>query len=272
MDATGGTSANGGNGGNGGVPATGGNGGTGGTSANGGVAGSSTSGGSAGSAGASTSGASNGGSSAGAGTGGMGGATSGGMGGATSGGMGGATSGGMGGATSGGMGGATSGGMGGASGSAGTLGQGGFAGVASLGDCQTATFNAHDYALCNVNVPWTTARDNCWSIGMELVRVEDAAEDQWIHDNAYDTAPRQGVWIGANDRGVEGEWRWLDGSLFWLGNASGAAQNGLHEGWLPTQPSGNPAARDCAAIDQGATVGWYDLDCATPQPFICRTP
>jgi hypothetical protein len=257
-DATGGTSINGGAGGtaaSGGSSATGGKGGA---PATGGSAGSS--GGGAGTTGGATSGASGGG---------MGGASGGGMGGVSGGGMGGVSGGGMGGASGGGMGGVSGGGMGGASGG-GTGGAGGYAGASSLGDCQTDTFGGHTYVFCNVNVAWTVARDNCASVGMFLVRVDDAAESQWVFDNVYDAPPRQGVWIGASDITTEGEWRWADGALFWLGTSMGSAQNGLFSAWYPTQPSGQ-GPRDCAALD-GGTLGWYDLDCMTPQPYVCESP
>ena len=29
------------------------------------------------------------------------------------------------------------------------------------------------------------------------------------------------VWMGADDLAVEGEWRWTDGALFWLGDPPG---------------------------------------------------
>jgi hypothetical protein len=171
------------------------------------------------------------------------------------------------------QGGASDAGMGGVSGDSGTgglLGSGGFAGASSLGDCQTNALAAHDYVFCNVNIAWTSARDNCASIGMHLVRIDDAAESQWVYDNVYDTPPRQGVWIGANDIAQEGEWRWMDGTLFWLGTSSGSAQNGLFNAWYQTQPSGQEP-RDCAALD-GNTLGWYDLDCTIPQPYACESP
>jgi hypothetical protein len=179
------------------------------------------------------------------------------------------SSGGGAGTTGGATSGASGGGMGGASGG-GTGGAGGYAGASSLGDCQTDTFGGHTYVFCNVNVAWTVARDNCASVGMFLVRVDDAAESQWVFDNVYDAPPRQGVWIGASDITTEGEWRWADGALFWLGTSMGSAQNGLFSAWYPTQPSGQ-GPRDCAALD-GGTLGWYDLDCMTPQPYVCESP
>jgi hypothetical protein len=260
-DATGGTSATGGIGGSaasGGSSATAGKGGgsnVGGTFGDGGssaMGGSADTGGSAGDTGSGAGG------SAGS-TGGKGGASGG-----SAGTSGGTTSGG--GGASGGLGG------GGASGggASGGLGGGGFAGASSLGDCQTDTYDGHDYVFCNVNLAWTVARDNCASIGMFLVRVNDAAESQWVYDNVYDAPPRQGVWIGASDIAVEGEWRWPDGTLFWLGDSAGSAQGGLFNAWYASQPSGQ-GPRDCAALD-GSTLGWYDLDCMTPQPYVCESP
>jgi hypothetical protein len=167
-------------------------------------------------------------------------------------------------------GGASAGGVSGDSGTGGVLGAGGFAGASSLGDCQTNTFGGHDYVFCNVNISWTAARDNCASIGMLLVRIDDASESQWVYDNVYDGPPRQGVWIGANDLAQEGEWRWTDGTLFWLGTSTGSVQDGLFAAWHSTQPSGQEP-RDCAALD-GNTLGWYDLDCTIPQPYACESP
>jgi hypothetical protein len=169
-----------------------------------------------------------------------------------------------------GAGGVSTGGVSGDSGTGGVLGAGGFAGASSLGDCQTNTFDGHDYVFCNVNISWTAARDNCASIGMLLVRIDDAAESQWVYDNVYDGPPRQGVWIGANDLAQEGEWRWTDGTLFWLGTSAGSVQDGLFAAWHSTQPSGQEP-RDCAALD-GNTLGWYDLDCTIPQPYACESP
>lgn len=242
----------------------------GGMSVTGGSAGSAASGGSSTTGGEggepATGGASGAGASAGSSTGGASGGEAGTSGGTTTGASG---ESGEGGASAGGTAGVSNGGASGG-GTGGALGSGGFAGAASLGDCQTDTFGGHDYVFCNVNIAWTAARDNCASIGMFLVRVDDTAESQWVYDNIYDAPPRQGVWIGASDIAQEGEWRWADGTLFWLGDDSGSAQDGLFSAWYASQPSGQEP-RDCAALD-GNTLGWYDLDCAIPQPYACESP
>jgi hypothetical protein len=157
-------------------------------------------------------------------------------------------------------------------GSGGSGGAGGFAGASSLGDCITGTYSGHTYVFCNVKVGWVAARDNCASIGLQLVRVDSAAENQYLHDNIYASAPKQGAWLGASDATVEGEWRWLDGDLFWLGSDTGTPQNGLYNAWYAgTQPSAQQPARDCALLDLGSSSGWYDSDCTFTQVFVCES-
>ncbi len=142
-----------------------------------------------------------------------------------------------------------------------------------MGDCKAGSYGTHAYLFCNVKVSWTAARDNCASIGMALGRIDDAGEDQFIADNRYVTNPIAGIWFGANDIAVEGEWRWLDGSLFWLGGKTGTAQNGLYQNWyIQTQPSAQQSNRDCGVHDVGSSIGWYDSDCTLLKEYVCESP
>jgi hypothetical protein len=124
-----------------------------------------------------------------------------------------------------------------------------------------------------VKLPWATARDNCASIGMQMVRVDEAGENQFLVDNVYASPPLQGLWLGATDAPVEGEWRWPDGELFWLGDRNGTAQSGLYSGWFPgTQPSAQQTVRDCAILDlSGGDGGWYDSDCTFSMNYLCES-
>jgi hypothetical protein len=108
---------------------------------------------------------------------------------------------------------------------------------------------------------------------MRLVRIDDAMENQWLFTNAnVDQGRASLVWIGADDLAVEGEWRWTDGALFWLGQNNGMAQNGLFAGWYQREPNNVNGAENCGAFEtKSSAPGWYDLQCATPYAFVCES-
>jgi hypothetical protein len=198
--------------------------------------------------------------------------------GASAGGTVGATGGG-GGGTRGGAGG-TNGGTGGASGGGGAGsgamtggGSGGGAGAPNTDLCNSATFGGHTYLLCKEERNWVDANSGCLAAGMRLVRIDDAAENQWLFDNALTEVGRVSlVWIGATDQAVEGEWRWTDGDLFWVGNNTGIAQDGLFAGWYFREPNDVSPGEHCASLESnGSMPAWYDSRCEQRTPFICES-
>jgi hypothetical protein len=103
--------------------------------------------------------------------------------------------------------------------------------------------------------------------------VDDAVENQWLVDNVYDLdVPTDGIWIGASDAAVEGDWRWLDGTLFWRGASTGVPQGGLYNAWYSNYPAGN-ALSDCAVLDLSSTVhGWYSDRCTgSSNVYACES-
>jgi len=61
-------------------------------------------------------------------------------------------------------------------------------------------------------------------------------------ENAFIQLKTQGVgWIGASDADVEGDWKWVTGpeagTLFWRGNGSGTAVNGMYSNWNDGEPN-----------------------------------
>jgi len=104
----------------------------------------------------------------------------------------------------------------------------------------------------------------CSSVGMQLVRIDSSAENDWIS-----TSVNNG-WIAATDSAVEGQWRWADGTLFWTGDKFGVPENGLFNAWKKNYPSGAPANTDCARIDSSSKT-WIDVFCGSTLPFICET-
>jgi len=183
-----------------------------------------------------------------------GGATNGGM----TGGAGTTGTGGGAGATNGGAG-ATNGGAGGGAGAtAGGAGSGGSGGI--VAGCSASG----SYVICPTGATHDVAVANCTSMGMQIIRVDSAAENDWL----VATVPNS--WIGASDVTVEGEWRWQDGTLFWLGDDTGAPQAGLYDNWAFKSPAGSPSGADCAKLN--GTGAWVAVLCPTTAPYTCEPP
>jgi hypothetical protein len=122
------------------------------------------------------------------------------------------------------------------------------------------------YYFCPSALDWNAARESCAAKAMTLVSISDEAQNDWLFAMI-------GVetWIGASDSAAEGEWYW-DGqsSAFWLGSASGAAQNGAYVAWPADEPNDGPDPNsDCAVISPG-TGYWHDRACTDVHPYVCQ--
>jgi len=133
-------------------------------------------------------------------------------------------------------------------------------------------FNGHPYAFCDVAVSFDVARSDCRARGMFLVRIDDAAEDTWVHsmipaaDQASDKSPVW-RWLGANDIVTPDDWRWDDGTAFWSGGSSGSPVNGAYTHWDRGQPV---LSNNACAIMEAKLGTWRNLDCPSGQPYVCE--
>jgi hypothetical protein len=136
-------------------------------------------------------------------------------------------------------------------------------------DCALRAYRGHDYAFCNAEVPSFTARSVCASAGMRLARIDDAAENEWIHATAIDTGAGE-VTIGASDQAVEGSWQWPDGVTFWIASADGGAPvGGLFQAWLVGEPNAFNEREDCARIFADQST-WHDYPCDLAADYVCE--
>ena len=130
-------------------------------------------------------------------------------------------------------------------------------------------FRDHAYLICRVEAPWAAAETNCEAHGMQLVRIDDAAENAWINDVAFNSSP--GIdrnWLGGSDLGTLGDWRWVDGAQFWSGPASGMPVGGLYTNWDPGEPNNFGEGENCLVMFAKAT--WNDDSCFTPHRYVCE--
>lgn len=121
--------------------------------------------------------------------------------------------------------------------------------------CVGATYGDHRYAFCNVAEGAALALARCQGMGMSLVTIESAAENDFV----FSTMPGSS-WIGASDSTLEGRWLW-DGSgeVFW----DDEPVDGKFHFWLDDQPNdkGEKGTHENCAIILGDTGRWNDLNC-----------
>jgi Ca2+-binding RTX toxin-like protein len=100
-----------------------------------------------------------------------------------------------------------------------------------------------------------------------LATVTSDAEQQFIWSNVPANPPL-GWWLGGNDLGAQGVWRWIDGpeagQQFWQGGGNGSTVNGSYANWdagaLPPQPNGPdyPGSGERYLTIQG-NIPWNNL-------------
>jgi len=117
---------------------------------------------------------------------------------------------------------------------------------------QTQVYAAHEYMLVDASLDWAKARAACQGQGFDLVKIDNATENAFV--GTY-VSSGQGRWIGLNDRGAEGTWRWADGSA------------PLYFNWSPSEPN-NYNDEDCGVLLD--TSKWNDLNCGWSNKALCE--
>ena len=135
--------------------------------------------------------------------------------------------------------------------------------------CVIKGFGDSWYWFCPTAASWDAANTNCRAVaGRSLVRIETQQENAFLNLNLAASA-----WTGANDRSVEGAWRWAtatsnDGAQFWSGGAAGSPVDFRFSSWAAGEPS-TLASESCGVID-GTTGAWSDAACAGALGYVCE--
>jgi Lectin C-type domain len=136
-------------------------------------------------------------------------------------------------------------------------------------NCVGQTYNAHTYVFCGVYMTWVNAQGACIGMGLDLLTVDTDQENAYVADYVT-THSMLPVWIGANDRNLEQDWRWPNGDQFWQGDGSGVPVGGRYYDWDLNQPDNLPnGVADCGTM---TSTGWRDADCSAASLFVCRDP
>jgi len=141
------------------------------------------------------------------------------------------------------------------------------AAMEDVGVTQSAvTYGGHDYLFVTTLKSWDEAQAYCQLAGgYSLVTSNDAAEESFLQlqEAKRGNGLLYGWWIGANDRGLEGSWTWVNGTS-------------SYTNWYPGEPNDAYSREDCATDRFGNPSGgfyteqWNDDSCSVPHPFICE--
>ena len=105
----------------------------------------------------------------------------------------------------------------------------------------TNSANGHMYYLLTQS-HWVTAEQEAKTLGGHLATIDDADEQLWVYSTFSSYGGQfRALWIGLNDRQVEGSFFWTSGApvtyTHWVsgGPNGGTNENAVHM-WAPNQP------------------------------------
>lgn len=132
--------------------------------------------------------------------------------------------------------------------------------------CVAAGYLGHEYQYCDAAVSFIDATALCASLGMHLVRIDDAGEQAFVEGLRVSDE----VWIGASDQAVQNEWRWADGTLFYMdAMGGGSAVGGAYVHWGAAEPNG-AARENCGVLSRSGF--WIDFPCDLTGATFCESP
>ncbi|XP_078373200.1 aggrecan core protein-like [Oculina patagonica] len=125
------------------------------------------------------------------------------------------------------------------------------------------------YVLFKTKKTWHNAKENCSRLGLHLVKIESADENEFIRSRLLSGPSKVDYWIGLTDEQEEDKWKWSDDSN--LGNYTNWG------GVKIQQPNDKGHKENCAGIRNGKFAGteiyfgqWHDKGCGESRGYICE--
>ncbi|XP_061882748.1 C-type lectin domain family 4 member G-like [Entelurus aequoreus] len=104
---------------------------------------------------------------------------------------------------------------------------------------------------------WYLSRSYCQGKGADLVIINSKDEMEFV--NGMFTNNKE-VWIGLNDQGVEGQWKWVDGTTLTTSY------------WADSQPNSYNGDQDCVEFwhRSSGKAEWNDEKCSSQRNWVCE--
>ncbi len=123
---------------------------------------------------------------------------------------------------------------------------------------QAVEYNGHDYLFVVTARNWDDAQAYCRQYGYDLVTINDANEENWLHAQENSRSGNH-WWMGYTDRGFEGSWRWISGLPSTYAN------------WSPENPNNYSGQQHCGTDNWDSAGRWDDDYCWFSFPFVCES-
>ncbi|XP_069925091.1 C-type lectin domain family 4 member F isoform X1 [Oryctolagus cuniculus] len=116
------------------------------------------------------------------------------------------------------------------------------------------------YYFSHVKKSWHEAEQFCASHGAHLASVTSEEEQAFLRQFTSSLYH----WIGLTDSGMEGSWRWTDGTPFSSSRSTTFWDKNQPDNWRHS----NGQAEDCVQMLQK----WNDMDCGASFHWVCKKP
>ena len=90
-----------------------------------------------------------------------------------------------------------------------------------------------------------------------LPTITSASENEFVRQ-LVSLAGTTSVWLSGSDSAVADEWRWADGTLFWVGDSTGYRVDGQYANFSATEPNGGANATITSSSINGSSGLWQD--------------